>query len=401
MGARYDVAVAGGGLAGMIAALAMADKGLKTVLIAPEAGLQDGRTTALMDQSIGLLERLGLWEKVRPYSAALSTMQIIDGTERLLRAPTVAFKCTEIGLDAFGYNIPNAPFLSILEEAIKAHPGIELCRTTVAEAVIGAEGAELVLATGDVIEARLVIGADGRKSKIREAAGISVRTWSYPQTALVLNFAHSLPHGNVSTEFHTPSGPFTQVPLPGNNSSLVWVLRPEDALRMASLEPAELGMKIESRMQSMLGKVTVTGKPQTWPLSGMTASRFGKASAILVGEAGHVFPPIGAQGLNLSLRDIMTAAELIGEDLGTGGNLAIGDRFDSRRRADILARTASVDLLNRSLLSGFLPVQILRAAGLSLLAGLSPLRNAVMQEGIEPGRATRNLPRRLREKISR
>ncbi len=396
-----DIVVVGAGLAGTIAALAYADQGHDVVCVAPRSETKDGRTTALMDQSISLLSRLGLWDEIRPFAAPLSKMQIIDATGRLLRAPTVSFKCSEIGLDAFGYNIPNAPLLASLENAMQASPKIRILHDRVTAAEIGVSESVLHLESGESLTAGLVVGADGRHSMIRQAAGIEKRNWSYPQSAMVVNLSHTVPHHDTSSEFHTPYGPFTQVPLPGNHSSLVWVMRPQDAEALCKLEKTDLALQIERQMQSMLGKIIIESEVQTWPLSGMTASRFGKATCILVGEAAHVFPPIGAQGLNLSLRDIMASLELIAAHVGDDKPLAIGDAFDRRRRADVIARTASVDLFNRSLLSAFLPVQMLRAAGLQMLASLSPLRNAVMQEGIEPGRAARTFPDLLRKKIRR
>jgi 2-octaprenyl-6-methoxyphenol hydroxylase len=147
--------------------------------------------------------------------------------------------------------------------------------------------------------------------------------------------------------------------------------------------------------------VRVEGKPQAWPLSSMTAHHFGKGHVVLIGEAGHVFPPIGAQGLNLSLRDIPTAVDLAYDAKLRGASLAIGDAYDRQRRADVYTRTAGIDLMNRSLLSGFLPVQMLRAAGLQLLASVPPLRHLAMQEGVSPGRAFRNFPSFLRKKVDR
>ena len=254
---------------------------------------------------------------------------------------------------------------------------------------------------GTEIVADFVVGADGRQSKTRQSAGVAARTWSYPQTALVLNFDHSLGHRNVSTEFNTESGPFTQVPLPGQRSSLVWVLAPAEAERLAALPLPLLGQQVETRMQSLLGAVTIEDGAQTWPLSGMAAARFGKGRAAFIGEAAHAFPPIGAQGLNLSLRDVMALVDILCANPEKPIEADAGETFDRRRRADVISRTASVDLLNRSLLSGFLPVQMMRAAGLHLLSGLAPLRHIVMQEGIEPGRGLRFLPKLLREKIGR
>ena len=236
---------------------------------------------------------------------------------------------------------------------------------------------------------------------MRETAAIAVDTRTYPQTAVVLNFDHDRPHRGVSTEFHTRTGPFTQVPLPGDRSSLVWVVTPEQAVEILQLPTAVLNRRIEDQMQSMLGKVTVDGAPQAWPLSAMTARRFGTGRLALIGEAAHVFPPIGAQGLNLSLRDIETALGLAVAARAAGEGLAIGEAYDRRRRIDIVSRTAVIDLVNRSLLSGFLPVQMLRAGGLYMLSALPPLRYLAMNEGVAPGRGFRLFPRFLREEIGR
>ncbi len=401
MSHQYDIAVIGAGPAGQIAAIAMARGGRRVVLIGPEPGGSDRRTTALMDQSLAMIERLGLWQELRSSAAALTVMQIIDGTRRLLRAPTVAFRSAEIGLDAFGYNIPNSALLETLGKAVAAEPLITR-RAFAADTVhLGVDAVTIGIQGEDPITAGFAIGADGRRSKTRESAGVGVKTWSYPQTAVVMNLAHSLPHQNISTEFHTESGPFTQVPLPGLRSSLVWVVTPEEADRLTSLSVEQLSVEVETRMQSMLGKVTVEDGVQAWPLSGMTARQYGKGRAAFIGEAGHAFPPIGAQGLNLSLRDIAALEEILIDHTSAPIAADCGDRFDRKRRIDIASRTASVDLLNRSLLSGLLPVQMLRAAGLQVLASVAPLRNLVMQEGVAPGRGLKSLPSLLREKVRR
>lgn len=397
----FDVAVVGGGLAGQTTALALARAGRRVLALVPEPAVTDRRTTALMDPSIRFLDRLGIWDEIRGNATAFSTMQILDGTGRLLRAPPVAFRAEEVGLDAFGYNIANASLLPVLAKALERTPNVTLCREAVESLSILPERVEIRLSSGDVVSAAFAVGADGRRSRVRESAGIDTRLWSYPQSALVLNFEHELPHRNVSTEFHTKTGPFTQVPLPGNRSSLVWVMKPDEAEVTRVLPPDALGRAIETRMQSLLGKVTVVDGAQIWPLSGMIAHRFGEGRVALIGEAGHVFPPIGAQGLNLSLRDVMALVEILAQPADNPIPADAGNRFDRRRRLDIGSRTAGVDLLNRSLLSDFLPVQVLRAAGLQLLSALPPLRGLVMREGVEPGRGFRALPSLLMEKPRR
>lgn len=398
---EFDIAVVGGGLAGSIAAVALSRGGRRVALIAPQAGSRDQRTTALMDQSLRMMERFGLWDAVRTSAAPLSTMQIIDGTKRLLRAPVVAFRSAEIGLEAFGYNMPNSALMDVLSAAVSAEPNITAFANAAETIAIGSDKVEIRLDDGEEIVADFVVGADGRKSPVRTAAGVGVKTWSYPQTAVVLNFGHSVPHRNTSTEFHGESGPFTQVPLPGERSSLVWVVEPAEAERLLAMSAEELSRAVETRMQSMLGKVSVEDGLQAWPLSGMTAHRYGKGRAAFIGEAGHAFPPIGAQGLNLSLRDIAALEEILCDRSGRPIPADAGERFDRKRRADIISRTASVDLLNRSLLSSLLPVQLLRATGLQVLSSVAPLRHMVMQEGVAPGRSLRSLPQYLREKIRR
>ncbi len=398
---QIEVAVIGGGLAGMITAFALARGGRSVALVAAPHNKADRRTTALMDQSIRFLERLTLWDSIAPSAAPLTTMRIVDGTSRLLRGPTVSFRSSEIGLDAFGYNIPNAILLDSLGKAIDAEGNVSRIEATASELTFRDDGVSIALDNGDSIDAAFVVGADGRNSMVRETLGIKVKGWSYPQSAMVLNFAHSLPHQNISTEFHTESGPFTQVPLPGRRSSLVWVQKPAEAAANAEKSLEEIGRLVEERMQSMLGEITVEDSVQVWPLSGMTAHRFGKGRAALIGEAAHVFPPIGAQGLNLSLRDILALSEILCGRTDQPIPATSGDSFDRKRRADIVSRTASVDLLNRSLLSDFLPVQMLRAAGLHVLSAIAPLRNIVMREGIEPGGSLRDFPSILREKLRR
>ena len=225
-------------------------------------------------------------------------------------------------------------------------------------------------------------GGDGRRSRVRDSIGIAEWDWRYDQSALVTNIRHTLPHHETSTEFHTEGGPFTLVPLPGQRSSLVWVDRPAEAKRRAALAPDALATEIEARAQSILGKVALDGPAQVFPLSGMGVRAFAAQRAVLLGEAAHLFPPIGAQGLNLGYSDVAALGESLAghpEDPGEASRLAA---YDRSRRADIYARTAAVDALNRTLLTGFLPVQAVRGLGLFLLDRIPALRRAVMLRGV-------------------
>jgi 2-octaprenyl-6-methoxyphenol hydroxylase len=396
-----DIVIVGGGPAGMAAALECASHGFSVVLVAPAdaSGGGDDRTTALMLPAVRMLSGFGAWQAIELQAAPLKTMRIVDGSQRLVRAPTVTFEASEISESAFGYNITNRALNGALAEALNGTPAITRIDAMASSATFNTEQAVIALTNGETVGAKLAVGADGVHSVVREASGIGARSWAYPQTAVVLAFDHSREHGFASNEFHTETGPFTQVPMMGKRSSLVWVLDPGEAQRIARLDAEELAKMIEHRMGSMLGRVENVSKPQCWPLSGMVAHQFAGERLALAGQAAHVFPPIGAQGLNLGLRDVADLGICIASAGGDPGASAVTRRYDRIRRADITSRTGAVDLLNRSLLTDLLPVQFARAAGLGVLAAVPPLRGLMMREGMEPGSGFRALfSRGLREK---
>jgi len=390
-----EITISGGGPAGMMAALALSAKGYRTVLLGPETDRNDRRTTALMMPAIRFLEEIGVWGDIAPEAAPLASMRIVDATQRLIRSPAVTFRAGEINETAFGYNIPNAALNQKLAEAVENNPAIKRITQPAIEYRNNGDHVTITLAGGDTLHTRLVVAADGRNSAAREAAGIRTRRWSYPQTAVVLSFAHEVEHENISTEFHTEEGPFTQVPLKGKRSSLVWVVNPGRAEMLLALDDVALAQRIEDMMQSMLGKVTIDIRPQAWPLSGMVPLSFASKRTILIGEAAHVFPPIGAQGLNLGTRDVETLIKAIASDPSDPGSDRVIRAYDRGRRSDILARTGSVDALNRSLLSPMLPAQIARGVGLEMLRSFAPLRAFFMREGLRPGSGFSQLLPRL------
>jgi len=397
-----SIIVAGTGPAGLAAALALSGAGFPVTLAGPEVRPDDRRTTALMAPSLAFLGTLGIAERLREEAAPLRTMRIVDATSRLVRSPPVTFSATEIDEDSFGLNIPNRYLNRVLEEAVQQAPGIAWRRTTVAAWRLLPDRAVAALADGSEVEGLLVAAADGRASPAREAAGIATRRTALPQSALVVNFAHTREHEWTSTEFHTETGPFTQVPLPGGlRSSLVWVVGPDTADELAALPDAALSRRIEEKMQSMLGKVTVEPGRQVYPLASVSPHGFAARRVALVGEAAHVFPPIGAQGLNLGLRDVEDlAAVAVAHAADPGAPTALA-AYDRRRRADIMVRSGAVDLLNRSLLSSLLPAQLARFAGLGALGALPPLRGFFMREGLRPGSGWSSLAGGLRKQVGR
>jgi 2-octaprenyl-6-methoxyphenol hydroxylase len=388
--------VAGAGPAGLTAAITLASAGLATVLVGKRPTRPDNRTTALLAGSVTALTTLGIWELCARQAAPLKIMRIVDDTGRLWRAPEVKFAACEIDLDAFGYNIENRHLVAALEQRARTLPALRMIEDEVLDIDSGDKAVTVSLKSGENLRAPLVIGADGRRSLCREAAEIGIDEREYPQVALTVSLKHSRPHRDTSTEFHTTKGPFTLVPLPGLRSSLVWVLDPAQAETIAAHDDAALSAEIERSSHSILGKTEVEPGRGLFPLSVATARRFEDKRIALIGEAAHVIPPIGAQGLNLGLRDAATIGELAiavhrtGHDIGSGEVLS---RYNKMRRADVGSRTLAIDLLNRTLLTDFLPAQGARGLGLYMIDRIGPLRRALMREGVAPAAVQPHLMR--------
>ena len=382
-----ECVVVGAGPAGLTAAIALAGAGVETALIATGPVAPDHRTTALLHGSVNALLTLGVWERCRAHAAPLKVIRILDGSRRLLRAPEVRFAAREIGFDAFGQSIENRFLMAALEARARELASLTWIEGEADAIEITDQRVTARLRTGAQVTGRLAIGADGRRSLCRACAAIAVDRRSYAQTALTFNLAHSRPHFDTSTELHTETGPFTLVPLPRRRSSLVFVVDPSEATALATLSDTAMAQEIERRSHSILGRIELEPGRGTFPLTVEKAARFGAHRVALVGEAAHVVPPIGAQGLNLGLRDAATIAELVAADHRSGfdiGASELTERYDRMRRADVISRMLAIDLLNRSLLPDFFPLQAARGLGLLLLQRIASLRRAAMREGVMP-----------------
>jgi 2-octaprenyl-6-methoxyphenol hydroxylase len=388
---RAQILVAGAGSTGLAAALAFARSGARVTLVGRFPPPLPGRTVALFEASVRFLDALGALDRIKQSACPVEAIRMIDDTDQLLPVPELNLRSSEIGLPALGVNISNDELVEALREIARERNAFETIEADIADYVFDGDGATAILADGRKIEADFLIAADGRQSKARTAAGIDTREWTYPQVALTMLLSHEFAHDNVSTEFHTRSGPFTLVPLKGtatspHRSSLVWLMSVADARRRLSRPREELEFEIEDFAKSTFGKMKIESDIGQFSMGGMAVSKHATGRVALVGETCHAFPPIGAQGLNLSLRDVADLEDCLASvDLSNERELSRAlARYERHRIADIGLRTHGVDVLNRSLIIPYLPVDLLRGAGFIVMNAIAPLRRAMIREGVLP-----------------
>jgi 2-octaprenyl-6-methoxyphenol hydroxylase len=397
-----DITVVGLGPSGLVTALALAQIGADVVAVgappSPASGFPlETRTAALLASSVDLLKSLGVWQTLLPHAAPLKAIRIIDASQSLIRAPEIEFRAEEIGLSAFGYNIANTVLTDTLHARAKAVlPAV--VTANVSQITVEQNKAVLGLSGGERIAARLVAGADGRNSICRKSAGIGVTERPYDQAAIAASVTHARPHESVSTELHKEGGSVTTVPLPDPHaSSLIWVGAPAEIARLMQLEEASFLAALSERLEGVLGAISGAGLRAEFNVTGLAADRLAARRTALVGEAGHILPPIGAQGLNLGLRDAASLADCVADALRAGRDPGGDDVLDAYRRArqlDVMTRTLGVDLLSRSLLTSLPPLQAARGLLLHGLKALAPLRRAVMRVGLAPPTELPSLMRR-------
>ncbi|RJL11684.1 UbiH/UbiF family hydroxylase [Paracoccus siganidrum] len=387
-----DILVSGGGIAGLIAAAGFGAEGFSTLCVDPappvteeSAEGADLRSTAFLAPSVALLERIGLWDRLAPFATPLQVMRIVDaGGARPEPRLTRDFDAAEIGDAPFGWNLPNwllrreiADRLSQLQN-VRFRPG-----TATRQVITRDEAAHVTLSDGAQVRARLLIGADGRDSPVRQALGIGVRRFRYGQKALAFAVTHAAPHLNVSTEVHRSGGPFTLVPLPDRegrpSSAVVWMESGRETARLAALPAADFHAELNARSAGVLGELTLATRLTQWPIISQIADSFSGQRTALIAEAAHVVPPIGAQGLNMSLADLAALIELSRANPGSADSLAA---YGRARRPDAYARLLGIDALNRASQASARPLRDLRAAALGGLYGIAPVRRLMMRAGL-------------------
>lgn len=398
-----DIVIAGGGIAGLSAAAALGAAGFRVMLVSPDVPVTRGgdaaadlRSTAFLQPARALYERIGLWDRVAGQATPLEVLRIVDahvtpeGGDPQVR-DSREFHAGEIAETAggpFGWNLLNWQVLGGLMDLLEGMDNVTLRFGTSVTGMVRRDAQAIVrLADGSSVAARLVIGADGRDSAVREAAGIGHDLTRYGQKSLAFVATHEVPHGNASTEIYVQGGPFTTVPLPDLDgrpaSAIVWMNPGPETVRLAGLPEAEFNAAMRARACDWLGAMELASRRAMFPIIGLKAQALTAQRVALVAEAAHVLPPIGAQGLNTSLNDIVALVAAL-EGAPDPGAAEVLDRYAAARARDIGLRVQAIDLFNRVTRSGAPGLQALRLAGLRGLYGLAPLRRAVMRAGLAP-----------------
>ncbi len=393
MSETFDIVISGGGIAGLVAACLFGSEGKRVLCVDPsvpattvEDDGADLRSTALLQPSIPVLERAGLWHALSPHATPLQTMRIIDaGGEGPELRNMREFDASDISDLPFGWNLPNWLLRREMLARIDVLPNVEF-RPGVSTTRFFSRitSAKVWLSDGSKVDAKLVIAADGRHSTLRDAAGINVTTKRYGQKALAFAVTHEVPHDNISTEIHRTGGPFTTVPLPDHegrpSSAIVWMETGPKAQSLFAMDGARFEDAMLERSCGILGQMKLATKRSIWPIISQIASQFSAQRLALVAEAAHVVPPIGAQGLNMSLADLGLLQELSSaHGLGEAAGL---DAYDTARRREARLRVTGIDLLNRTSMSNLEAVKYLRGLGIGILHDTVPIRKTLMALGM-------------------
>ena len=392
---NVEILVSGGGVAGLTTAAAFGAKGFSVLCVDPtppiterDAEGSDLRTTAFLQPSQALLDDIGLWESFAPHAAPLQIMRIVDAGGVVAEPRLVKEFCAdEISDKPFGWNLPNWLLRRELLAFLDSLPNVEFRQGVGSKSLFTRTNeARVGLTDGSMVSCKLVIAADGRASRIREAAGIDVSTKRYGQKALAFAVTHPEPHENVSTEIHRSGGPFTLVPLPDymgkNSSAIVWMETGAEVDRLAKLPENEFEAAMNERSCKILGPLKLASRRSVWPIISQVAQRMTSERVALIAEAAHVVPPIGAQGLNMSLGDLRVLLELACDNREDPGQQNLLDRFHKARHAEVQTRVTGIDLLNRASMAEKQVLRDVRASGLNALYSLAPVRKTLMQMGL-------------------
>ncbi|MCW2235481.1 UbiH/UbiF/VisC/COQ6 family ubiquinone biosynthesis hydroxylase [Azospirillum canadense] len=387
-----EVVVLGGGLAGLSMAAALATAGVPVVCIdrdSPDHHAADGfdiRTTAIAYASMKVLEGAGVWQHMEQHAGPILDIRVADQFSPLF----VHYDHTDVMVDGknqpFGWILDNKDMRRALFARAAELPGlVHLAPAQAVKVERSRSGAAITLADGRVVKARLVVGADGRRSLARESAGIRVRRWAYDQTAIICTIRHSEPHNGVAVEHFMPNGPFAVLPMTENRSSIVWSEKSSLADMYVKLPENQFIDELTRRSGGYLGDIEILTRREAWPLSVLLAESFIAERLALVGESAHAIHPIAGQGLNLGLRDVAALAEVIvdahrlGLDVGSPEVLA---RFQRWRRFDTVLLAAVCDGLVHLFSNNIPPIRLARDIGMAVVNRLPPLKRFFMRHAM-------------------
>jgi len=403
-----DIVLAGGGLVGLSLALAAGQAGLSVLVLdaaPPDAGLDaafDGRVSALGRASTRMMSALGVWPDLANDAQPIWEILVSDGRLKTGPSPlTLHFNHLEGDKaspgEPLGHIIENRHIRMALLQSLARYPRVALRGSA---AVVAAKpdpfGISLQLAGDCVVRGRMCVAADGRESRLRQAAGIKSVAWDYGQSGIVATVHHGNPHGGLAHEYFLPGGPFAILPITGNRSSLVWTEPTAHAKALMALGQHEFECELRARFGTQWGDISCEGPRWVYPLSFQLARDYVADRLVLAGDAAHTIHPIAGQGLNLGLRDIAALVEVLSDAHRLGldiGSAIVLERYQAWRRFDTVSMAAATDILNR-LFSNDLPwLRVVRDIGLGLAGQIGPLRRTAMRHAAgDMG----NLPRLLK-----
>lgn len=375
------IAVIGTGLTGLVQALALAAKEFPVTLIGtPPSTKQDDRTTAILAPGIDFLKSLGLWDELKTSSVPLMTMELIDGKQHSI------FDSAEINQDVFGYNISNDALKNALVKRLTKNKLVAWHQENAAALQQNDNGWHIILTSKKKITCDLLIGADGRDSMTRKAANISTDEKNVDQIALVSILKPSKSHFNTTVEWYLSGGPLTLVPLRDNKLAMVWCDTSDIQNKKLTAPKASIEKQLTALSGNRFGTLSLAAPLQSWKVRPMKAERLVAQNCALVGEAAHVLPPIGAQGFNISLHDIIALTRLLEQSREIGYTLndaTLLAQYEAIRGGEISLRYKSVNTLNASLLNNNAAARMLRRASLFGMQRLSFIKKYVMQMGLK------------------
>jgi 2-octaprenyl-6-methoxyphenol hydroxylase len=399
---RYDIVIAGGGGAGLSLALALKQTLGQTFLVAlhdPAFAREtsgDTRAYAITAGAQRMLETLGVWHTIESTAQPLFGMDITDSPlEEPVRPLFLSFDGEIAPGQPFAHMVENGPLLKSLKIAAEK-AGVHLSSMPVSSFDADVGGTTVVLHDSTSVATKLLVAADGARSRLREKAGIPFYGWAYDQSAIVGTISHERDHGGRAIEHFLPSGPFALLPLKGNRSSIVWTERRQDAARFLRHDSDTLAHMIEKRFGLELGNIQLIGSLHALPLSLGLARTYISDRLALLGDAAHVIHPIAGQGLNLGIKDAAALAEAIVDQHRLGldiGAPEVLENYQRSRRFDTAQMAATTDILNRLFSNNIGPLRMLRDVGLGLVDRMPRLKEMFINQAAGSGD---RMPRMMR-----